>query len=122
MKHNVHGTPRRGWIVLVLALVMLSLAITPTFAQSSAGDNVRSAANAAPASCVQHSTSTALGRDGGLMALRGPAEHAASVARIVQGDPYTLQPVRTPSGGVNVVYTRTDCLGREGGLLSPGNQ
>lgn len=122
MKHNVHGTPRRGWIALVLALVMLSLAITPTFAQSSAGDNVRSTANAAPASCVQHSTSTAPGRDGGLMALRGPAEHAAPVARIVQGDAYTLQPVRTPSGGVYVVYTRTDCLGREGGLLSPGNQ
>lgn len=122
MKHNVHGTPRRGWIALVLVLVMLSLAITPTFAQSSAGDKIRSTANAAPDSCVQHTTSAALGRDGGLMALRGPAEHAAPVARIVQGDAYTLQPVRTPSGGVYVVYNRTDCLGREGGLLSPGNQ
>ena len=122
MKHTVHGTPRRGWIALVLALVMLSLAITLAFAQTSAGDNVRATANAALASCVQHSTSAALGRDGGLMALRGPAEHAAPVAGIVQGDAYTLQSVGTPSGGVYVVYTRTDCLGREDGLLSPGNR
>lgn len=122
MKYTVHGTSRRGWIALVLALVMLSLAITPTFAQSSASDNVRSTANAAPAPCVQHSTSTALGRDGGLTALRGPAEHAAPVVSIVQGDAYALQSVRTPSGGVYVVYTRTDCLGREDGLLSPGNR
>jgi hypothetical protein len=121
MKHHVYGTSRRSWIILVLALVILSLTITPTFAQTASGDNVRATANAAPASCVQQSTSAALGREGGLMALRGPAEQAAPVASITQGDAYTLQSFRTPSGGIYVVYTRTDCLGREGGLLSPGN-
>lgn len=122
MKHHVHGATRRGWIALVLVLFMLSLAITPTFARTSAGDSVRSTANAAPASCVQHSTSAALGREGGLMALRGPVEQVAPVARIVQSDAYALHLVRNAPGGDYVVYTRTDCLGREGGLLSPGNR
>lgn len=122
MKHYVKQTRKHAEIVLALALVVLATAVALPSAQPVAAANASSTAAAAALSCAPHVTRGALGREGGLTALRGPADQAAPVTRIVQGDSYALYSARMAPGGVSVVYTRTGCLGQEGGLLSPGNR
>ena len=60
-----------------------------------------------------------LGREGGVLALLGVGQQAQVAPKAVgaAGDTYTLQPVHSQSGSW-VVYTRTNVMGRDGGVLA----
>lgn len=99
----------RSWVYVTAVICMLILAGTP--ASASAGSSI-----GRQASCASQTTVGALGREGGMLSLRGHDESAQAVAAILHAKGSKIRLM--PEG--YVAYIGTECLGVDGGLMGVG--
>lgn len=99
----------RSWVYVTAAICLLVLAGTP--ASASAGSRVMR-----QAPCASRAAVGALGREGGLLSLRGHDGSARAVAAIVHAKGSKIQLM--PEG--YVAYVGSQCLGVDGGLMGVG--
>ncbi len=98
---------RVGFVLVAVAL-LLTLVVAPAAASQSATQ----------VTCVPYRTSGAVGREGGMLALRSADGSAAPVQAIISSQATSLRTMRNGGSPTHVSYVRTDCQGRESGLLS----
>lgn len=103
----------RKVISLLLAVILLSLATGPALANLTS-DETGQNDNLVP--CANYKDFGFLGREGGLLSLlEAGRDRDPILVTIVTGAAYSLRAVQNGSASY-VIYVRTDCLGREGGL------
>jgi hypothetical protein len=120
MNHSRVSLSSRSSFALI---IMATALIAALFAGPvSASTEPASARSTTQATCIQHSETGALGREGGLLALRSVDGSAEPVKAILASSAVTLHTTRNGGSSTHVSYVRTDCLGREGGLLDGQNR
>lgn len=103
----------RSWLFLAAVACLLVVAGSPAAVSAGSGD-VRQAP------CASRTVSGVLGREGGLLSLRGYDESAKAVAAIVGAKGYTIRLMHTAGQGGYVAYMGSECLGIDGGLMAKG--
>ncbi len=114
----VHSKCKR-LLTPMLAALMLTLLAAPALASALDGAGpLGSGHRAGAAPCVTHTTTGALGREGGALSLLGAGGQSTPASVLATAPGSALRATYNGHSATYAVYTRTGCLGQEGGLLS----
>jgi hypothetical protein len=106
-------------LALLLAALMLTLLAAPALASAANGaGRPGSGHQEGAAPCLTHTTTGALGHEGGALSLLGTGGQSAPTTVLATATGSALKATYNGHSATYAVYTWTGCLGQEGGLLS----